>query len=146
MIERKLSLLAFLALAACGPVIPAGGDNFSEFRNPDPKIEALHVEAYDYDLGQNGRPKNQVKANQLYLQAAKAGDPRSMINYALNRFTGEGCKQDRVDAYQWADKARFATQHSKDLKVKWRIRGAQAEMLKHMTEAEKKAAGGYQRY
>lgn len=136
-------LSAAVSVLTWGCAVPApgpAGDNLTTYRNPDPKIEALHVKAYDYDLG-NGVPQDRAKANKLYLQAAKAGDPRSMMNYAINRFSGVGTKADPVDAFRWIDQARFATQFSPDLKMKWRIRGVQDMMRKEMTPAQIKAAG-----
>lgn len=108
-------------------------------KNPDPEIEALHVRAYNLDLG-NGVKQDRVKANQLYLKAAEAGDPRSMFNYSINRFGGVGTKADKVDAYVWIDKARFATQFTPDMKLKWRIRGVQDEMKQQMTADELREA------
>lgn len=105
------------------------------YRNPNPEIEKLHVQAFNYDLG-NGVKQDRVKANKLYLQAANAGDPRSMMNYAINRFDGMGVSRDPVDAYAWIDKARFATQHSKDMKVKWGVRAVQEDFKKRMTAEE----------
>ena len=137
------SLCYLLLISACGPVgvWTDPNDPQSLYKNPDPKIEALHVEAYNLDLG-NGVKQDRVKANQLYLKAAKAGDPRSMMNYAINRFDGMGIKADKVDAYVWIDKARFATQFTQDMKMKWRIRGVQDEMKKQMTAEQLKEAIG----
>lgn len=130
------ALLACLLIASCAPGIWSDpNDPQTLFKNPDPKIEALHVKAYNLDLG-IGVKQDRVKANQLYLQAARAGDPRSMMNYAINRFDGVGTKADKVDAFVWIDKARFATQFSRDMKMKWRIRAVQEDMRKQMTKAE----------
>lgn len=136
--RRTLLLLPSIALLFSGCISPA------DLSNVDPRIDAIHVKAFDYDMGTGGKPKDRVKANQLYLEAARAGHPTSMLNYAINRFNGEGCKADHVDAYQWIDMARFATQGSKDMELKYNVRGAQKWMLQNMTAAEKQRAGGYQ--
>lgn len=132
--------VSVLTLGCAVPAPRAAGGNDSNYPNPDPKIEALHVRAYNYDLG-NGVPQDRAKANALYLQAARAGDPRSMMNYAINRFDGMGTKADPVDAFRWIDRARFATQFSPDMKTKWRIRGVQEMMRKEMTPAQIKESG-----
>ena len=136
---------SFLALAlvfsSCGPpgVWSDPNDPQTLFKNPDPKVEALHVRAFNLDLG-NGVKQDRVEANRLYLQAAEAGDPRSMMNYAINRFDGVGTRADKVDAYVWIDKARFATQRSRDLTMKWKIRGVQDEMKQQMSTEELRQA------
>jgi hypothetical protein len=109
------------------------------YKNPDPAIEALHVEAFNYDTG-TGVARNQAKANKLYLQAAKAGDPRSMMNYSINRFYGDGIQSDPIDAFCWIDKARLLTQHSADMKLKWRVRSFYDELDKKLTSEQKKEA------
>lgn len=130
--HHKLHYLLALALLCSGCARPPAGDNLSDYRNPDSRIEALHVKAYNYDLG-IGVPQDRVKANRLYLQAAEAGDPRSMMNYAINRYSGVGTEANPVDAFYWVDKARFATQHSPDMKTKWRIRTVYDRMKKELT-------------
>jgi hypothetical protein len=133
-----LSGLLSLSILGCAQVID-DGDSSSLYKNANPEIEALHVKAYNYDLG-IGVPQDRVKANQLYLQAAKAGDPRSMMNYAMNRYNGVGIVRDPVDAYYWIDKARFATQHTPDMKMKWRIRVVHDEIRKSLTPTQREAA------
>jgi hypothetical protein len=130
-----------LVFSSCGPpgVWSDPNDPQTLFKNPDPKVEALHVRAYNLDLG-NGVKQDRVEANRLYLQAAEAGDPRSMMNYAINRFDGVGTRADKVDAYVWIDKARFATQHSRDLTMKWKIRGVQDGMKQQMSTEELRQA------
>ncbi len=140
--QLLLTLTAPALLAGCfPPPVHAPGLRPEEaiFANPDPRIEALHVKAYNYDLG-IGVKQNRKLANKLYLQAARAGEPRSMMNYAINRFGGVGVAADPVDAYYWIDKARFATQFSRDTKVKWRIRGVQDRMRRAMTPSQVKEA------
>ena len=124
------ALPLLMLLASCG--MPPATDNLSYYKNPDSRIESIHVQAYNYDLG-IGVPQDRKKANQLYLEAAKAGDPRSMMNYAINRYDGIGTDTDRVGAFYWIDRARFVTQNTPDMKTKWRIRGIYDSMLKTMT-------------
>lgn len=117
--------LAFLLFAfqGCVSTSPGGSSNQSDFRNPDPEIERIHVEAYNLDLG-IGVTQDRQKANELYLIAALAGDPRSMLNLGLNLIGGEGIEKNEVEGFAWIDAARFFTQHSPDMKAKWRIREA----------------------
>lgn len=129
-----LAGLVLLSLVSCTPSAPVH-DNKSDFKNPDPRIEALHVKAYNYDLG-IGVPQDRARANRLYLEAARAGDPRSMMNYALNRYSGVGTSADPVDAFYWIDRARFVTQHSPDMTTKWRVRGVYDRMKKDLTPAQ----------
>ena len=103
--------------------------NQSEFKNPNPLIEELHVRAYNLDLG-IGVPRNREEANKLYLKAAMAGDARSMMNLAINLIEGQGIEKNLVEAFAWIDIARFYTQKSKDMKVKWSIRSIYDEMKK----------------
>jgi hypothetical protein len=80
----KIKHVVLLALATVltSCVGPASSYQ-TDWVNPDPEIERLHVTAYNLDLGIDGE-QDRVKANELYLKAAKAGDPRSMMNYAIN--------------------------------------------------------------
>jgi len=140
---KKLYITSLLAasLIISGCVTSGNGlkNHESLYKNPDPAIEALHVEAFNYDTG-TGVERNQAKANKLYLQAAKAGDPRSMMNYSINRSYGDGIESDPVDAFYWIDKARFSTQHTSDMKLKWRIRAFYDELDKNLTSEQKKKA------
>ena len=117
-------LALFLAVTGCvtNPQNSASS-NMSDFKNPDPKIEAMHVEAYNMDLG-IGVPQDREKANELYLQAALAGDPRSMLNLGVNLIDGEGIKRDEIEGIAWLEVARFITRQTQDMTTKWRIRGA----------------------
>jgi hypothetical protein len=126
-------------LIAVGPIIlfctlVFGEDfsvNYTEFENPNPLIEEIHVKAYNLDLG-IGVPQNREKANELYLKAAMAGDPRSMMNLAINLTEGKGIEKNLEEAFAWIDIARFYTQRSKDMKVKWSIRYVYDEMKKSL--------------
>lgn len=128
------SLLFFVMLLGCATT--GGGKPYGQhevvYKNPNPKIEALHVRAFNYDLG-NGVKQDRVKANKLYLQAAKAGDSRSMMNYAINRFAGVGIDANPVEAFYWIDRARLMTQRSPDMKMKWRVRAVYDDMKKKLT-------------
>ena len=63
-----------------------------------------------------------------------------MMNYAMNRYAGVGIARDPVDAYYWIDKARFATQRTPDMKMKWRIRAVHDEIKKSLTPAQRAEA------
>ena len=115
------------------------GEHETLYKNPNPEIEAIHLQAFNLDMG-NGVKQDRAKANPLYLQAAQAGDPRSMLNYSINRFYGYGIDPNPVDAFYWVDKARFATQQSSDSKLKWRIRGFYDEVEKSLTKDQIKEA------
>jgi Sel1 repeat len=129
-IQSTLLLSLAIFLAGCG--MQPATDNLSDYKNPNPRIEVIHVEAYNYDLG-IGVSKDRKKANRLYLQAARAGDPRSMMNYAINRYDGMGTEADRVDAFYWIDRARFVTQNTPDMQTKWRVRGVYDSMARDLT-------------
>jgi hypothetical protein len=138
-----LSLCAWLGCASTQPVqaqsAEAADANLTDFKNPDPQIEALHVQAYNLDLG-NGVPQDRVRANELYLQTAYAGDPRSMLNLAINLAMGQGIDRDDVEAFSWLDTARFFTQLTRDMKVKWRVRSAYDEMKRELTNEQLREA------
>lgn len=111
----------------------------TDWVNPNPEIEQLHIQAYNLDLG-TGVKQDRAKANELYLKAAQAGDPRSMMNYAINLANGDGTKADLVEAFSWTDVARFLTQDSKDMKMRWRIRGLYDELKESLSPIQLKEA------
>ena len=78
---------------------------------------------YMYDNGL-GIKRNKLKAIFLYKSAANAGDPRGMINLAEMYRTGDHIERSLQKACIWYDKARFATQSSKDMQAKWTARKA----------------------
>lgn len=47
-----------------------------------------------------------------------------------------GAAVDRVEAFKWLDLARFYTQRSDNMTLKWRVRGALDELQKEMSKAE----------
>jgi len=73
------------------------------------------------DLGIGVTP-NRVEANELYLQAALAGDSRSMMNLGINLIGGDGIEKNEIEGFAWIDAARFLTQDTPDITTKWRIR------------------------
>ncbi len=109
--------------------------NMSDFKNPNEEIEQLQVQAYNLDLG-IGVEQDQVKANELYLKASLLGDPRSMLNLSINLCGGAGIEKNLVEAYAWADVARYFTQHINDMKMKWRIRGLYDELKSELNKAQ----------
>ncbi len=125
-------LVVSIGIASCTTPVTI---NETEWMNPDPEIERLHVSAYNLDLG-IGVAQDRIRANELYLQAAKAGDPRSMMNYAINLANGEGAEADLIDAYSWTETARFLTQNMQDKKIKWRVRGLNDELRKELSPAQ----------
>lgn len=125
-------VMAALCLGLTCSCVSTSQSNQTDWVNPNPEIERLHVQAYNLDLG-NGVQQDRKKANELYLQAARAGDPRSMMNYAVNLAGGEGVQADLVEAFAWADAARFMTQNCTDMQMKWRIRGLYDELKRSLT-------------
>jgi len=88
-----------------------------------------------YDWGM-GVATNQVEANTWYLRAAQQGYAPAMFNLGLSYGFGHGVPKDLVQSYMWLDLARFFTQGSKDMKMKWRIRGFLDELKRKMTQQE----------
>lgn len=102
-------------------------------------LEATHNLAYLYDEG-GGIPENNGKAIELYRKAAGMGFITSMLNLGIMYGQGDGVPVNNVEAYQWLDLARFYTRSSKDIQLKWRIRGALDELKKKMSPADIAAA------
>lgn len=88
-----------------------------------------------YDWGQ-GIVTNHVEANKWYLRAAEQGYPEAMFNLGISYGFGEGVPLDRVQAFMWLDLARFFTQRSPDMKLKWRTRAYLDDLKKLMTYAQ----------
>lgn len=75
------NLLPVLGLVFFSPSAPLWG-------GPDSEAEKLVVEAYRFRMGE-GRPVDEVKARELYLQAADRGDPRALAWKAQRIYQGE---------------------------------------------------------
>jgi uncharacterized protein len=95
--------------------------------------EALNNLAYLYDLGL-GVPEDNPRAADLYSKAAEKGSVKAMLNLGLMLGQGEKeVERDVVRAFMWLDLGRFYTQFSRDMRLKWRVRGALDELKKQMT-------------
>ena len=91
---------------------------------------------YMHDLGL-GVPEDNPRAADLYTKAAEKGDLRAMVNLGIMLGQGEkGVERDVVRGFMWLDLARFYTQWSKDMKLKWGARGALDELKKQMTSQQ----------
>ncbi len=88
-----------------------------------------------YDLGLGGLPQDRAVADAWYLKAADQGEPEAMLNLGINYHNGYGVPMDLVQSYKWLDLARFFTQSSKDMRVKWSCRGALDALSKEMNPA-----------
>jgi len=98
--------------------------------------------AYMYDLGLGVAEDNSYAA-QLYEEAAELGELKGMLNLGVLLFQGQnGVTKDYIEAYKWLDLARFYTQRSSDMNLKWRVRGALDELSTMMTAAEIEEAKG----
>jgi TPR repeat protein len=98
-----------------------------------------HNLAYMYDLGL-GVSEDNVRAMQLYHTAAEGGHVEAMFNIGLMYAFGDDVKRDYETAYMWLDLARFYTQHSENMQLKWQARGYLDELEQHMTAAQIRAA------
>ena len=88
---------------------------------------------YMYDLGLSVSEDNSRAAN-LYTQAAEKGDIQAMVNLGAMLSQGEPpVERDVVRAFMWLDLARFYTQWTKDMKLKWTVRGALDQLKKQMS-------------
>lgn len=98
-------------------------------------LEALHNMAFLYDEGL-GLPQDNNKAIELYTKAAERGFVKSMLNLGIMHRQGDGVRASNVEAYKWLDLARFYTQGSKDMQLKWHVRGQLDELKKTMSPAD----------
>ena len=87
---------------------------------------------YMFDLGLGGLVQDRAIADRWYLKAAEQGLPEAMLSLGINYHNGYGVPVDLVQSYMWLDLARFFTQFSKDMPVKWRCRGALDALSKEM--------------
>ena len=97
--------------------------------------EAYTNLGYLYDLGK-GVPHDRARAVDLYLKGAEKGSLNAMLNVGISYWNGSGVAADRVEAFKWLDLARFYSQRSKNMQLKWRVRGALEELQKEMSKAE----------
>ena len=88
---------------------------------------------YMYDCGL-GVTEDNEKAVRLYLIGVEKGSINAMFNLGICYWDGEGTPKDVVKGYMWLDLARFHTQRSPNMQLKWRIRGSLAEIAKEMTK------------
>lgn len=100
--------------------------------------EAYTNLGYMYDLGK-GVAQDRSRAVKLYLEGAERGSVNAMLNVGVSYWNGAGIAADRVEAFMWLDLARFYTQRSDDMQLKWRIRGALDELQKEMSKPEIRA-------
>jgi hypothetical protein len=91
-----------------------------------------------YDQGK-GVPQDRARAVQLYLKGADKGSLNAMLNVGVSYWKGEGVPIDRVEAFKWLDLARFYTQRSRNMQLKWRVRGALDQLKQEMSKAEIRA-------
>jgi uncharacterized protein len=97
--------------------------------------EAYTNLGYMYDLGK-GVPQDRVRAVDLYLRGAEKGSLNAMLNLGISYWKGVGVAADRVEAFKWLDLARFCTQRSDNMQLKWRVRGALDELQKEMSKPD----------
>jgi uncharacterized protein len=97
--------------------------------------EAYTNLGYMYDLGK-GVSQDRARAVELYLKGADKGSLNAMLNLGISYWNGAGVAVDRVEAFKWLDLARFYTQRSDNMQLKWRARGALDELQKEMSRAE----------
>ena len=102
-------------------------------------VEAYTNLGYMYDFGL-GVQQDKQKAFELYQQGAKKGSLNGMLDLGLCYWNGEGVAKDIIQAYWWLDNARFHTQFSPNMTLKWRIRGALDGVASEMTKEDMDAA------
>ncbi len=97
---------------------------------------AMNSLAYLYDLGL-GVPPSPKLAARLYEQAAELGELRAMLNLGILLTEGKtGVDKDYVEAYKWLELARFYSQLTKNLTVKYRVSGELNRLSAMMTQAQ----------
>ncbi|HWN93840.1 MAG TPA: tetratricopeptide repeat protein [Methylomirabilota bacterium] len=102
--------------------------------------DALNSLGYLYNNGL-GVETNRQRAIELYLQATEKRHPHAMYNLGISYQTGDGVPKDLVEAYKWFDLARFHTQFSPDMQVKWGSRGSLDEVKRQLRPEQIKEAG-----
>ena len=96
---------------------------------------AQNTLAIRYILGQ-GVEKDKNKAVYWYEESAKNGNISALRNLGNIYALGREVDQNNIVAYKWLDLARFYTQGSKNMNLKWGIRGDFDNLIKKMTESE----------
>jgi TPR repeat protein len=102
-------------------------------------LEGAHNLAYLYDEGL-GVSQDNGRAIELYTKAADSGFVKSMLNLGIMHRHGDGVPVNQIEGYKWLDLARFYTQNSKDMQLKWRVRGQLDDLRKQMSPADISAA------
>lgn len=97
--------------------------------------EAYTNLGYMYDVGL-GVKQDQQKAVSLYLNGVEKGSLNAMLNVGVSYWKGEGVAKDIVQAYKWLDLARFYTQSSPNMQLKYRVRGALDEVKKEISKEQ----------
>lgn len=97
--------------------------------------EAYTNLGYMHDFGL-GVKQDKQKAVELYLVGAEKGSLNAMLNLGVSYWKGEGVSKDLVEAYKWLDLARFYTQTSPNMKLKWRVRGTLDDVKKEMSSEQ----------
>ena len=88
---------------------------------------------YDFGLGV---PQDKRMAVEQYQAGAEKGSLTAMLNLGVSYWRGEGTQKDLIEAHKWLDLARFYTQRSPDMQLKWRVRGVLDEVKKDMTREQ----------
>ena len=92
--------------------------------------------AYMYDLGL-GVPASPKVAAQLYNEAAEQGELTAMMNLGILLTQGKPeVENDYMEAYKWLELVRFYTISSKDMTLKWRVRGELDKLSGLLTQAQ----------
>lgn len=97
--------------------------------------EAYTSLGYMYDVGL-GVKQDKLKAATLYQSGAEKGSVSAMLNLGLSYWKGDGVERDFVQAHKWLDLARFYTQNSQNMQLKYRVRGALDQVEKEMTSEQ----------
>jgi TPR repeat protein len=103
--------------------------------------QGIHNLAYMYDLGL-GTEEDDVRALKLYNKAAEGGHVEAMFNIGLMYAFWTEVQRDYETACMWLDLARFHTQGSDNMQLKWQTRGYLDEVRRHMTGPQIQAAEG----
>lgn len=101
--------------------------------------EAYTNLGYMYDLGK-GVSQDRTRAVELYLKGAEKGSLNAMLNVGISYWKGAGVSIDKIEAFKWLDLARFYTQRSENMQLKWRVRGALDELQKEMSKSDVRVA------